>query len=463
MKAFFSLFSIAVVVLMTVSCRKFVELGPPATQLVGTEVFNSDATATSAMSNIYKDCSLGNSFAGGGPNGVSVVGGLSADELDLYSTTDVLSQVYKNIILPNNSFTAPLWSGPYSVIYQSNAIIERLENAANISPGVRDQLKGEALFMRAFAHFYLAALYGDVPYVTGTDYRVNAAVYQQKYPDVLALIIQDLKNAKPLLADTYGFTKQERVRPNKWAAAALLARVYLYAQEWASAEAEASLVLEQKTLFNLTAVDGVFLKNSKEAIWQLKPVSTTLNTNDGNIFVLTAKPSTYALSADLVAAFEANDLRKSWVGTFSNTSGTWNFPYKYKIKTGASPLNEYSMVLRLAEQYLIRAEARMQQGKLADAVADLDVVRVRAGLPKIALSNPDIGRDALALAIEKERRMELFSEWGHRWFDLKRTGRIDAVLSAKKPGWTSTAALFPVPESELRLNGHLVQNGGYQK
>ncbi len=115
----------------------------------------------------------------------------------------------------------------------------------------------------------------------------------------------------------------------------------------------------------------------------------------------------------------------NWTGFRKLSSGaTVYFPYKYKVRTNTSgALTEYSMVMRLAEQFLIRAEARIQQDKLDDGRADLDSVRIRAGLLPLPVN---LDKDALLLAVEQERKVELFVEWGHRWFDLKRTGRADA-------------------------------------
>ena len=122
--------------------------------------------------------------------------------------------------------------------------------------------------------------------------------------------------------------------------------------------------------------------------------------------------------------------------------------------------NEYNVLLRLAEQYLIRAEARAQRDKITgsgSAAEDLNVVRSRAGL----LGTTATTKTAMLLAIENERAHELFSELGHRWFDLKRTGRADAVLGPQKATWTSTAVLFPIPASQILYNNKLNQNLGY--
>lgn len=116
------------------------------------------------------------------------------------------------------------------------------------------------------------------------------------------------------------------------------------------------------------------------------------------------------------------------------------------------------MVFRLAEQYLIRAEARAQQGDATGAKADINAIRNRAGLPD---TDAD-GQASILAAIEHERRIEFFTEWGHRWFDLKRTGRADAVLSPIKPNWQSTDVLFPIPLQEIENNPNLLpQNAGY--
>ena len=115
------------------------------------------------------------------------------------------------------------------------------------------------------------------------------------------------------------------------------------------------------------------------------------------------------------------------------------------------------MVFRLAEQYLIRAEALAQQNKLDSALADLNLVRQRAGLGN---STAVTGTDVLA-AVMHERQTELFAEWGHRWFDLRRTGTIDAVLGAVKPGWQPTDSTLPVPFTQIQDNSLLTQNPGY--
>src|SRR5699024_8636093 len=134
------------------------------------------------------------------------------------------------------------------------------------------------------------------------------------------------------------------------------------------------------------------------------------------------------------------------------------FPRKYKEDLNTKESLEYSILFRLAEQYLIRAEARVHLGKIAKAQNDLNKIRNRAGLPNtIAHTEKE-----LVEAIIQERQIELFTEYGQRWFDLKRTHKAAEALSPIKPNWKDTDILLPLPESELELNPNLQpQNKGY--
>ena len=108
--------------------------------------------------------------------------------------------------------------------------------------------------------------------------------------------------------------------------------------------------------------------------------------------------------------------------------------------------------------YLIRAEARARLGELTNAKTDLDAVRSLAGLAATTAAT----QQDLLTAILNERRVELFTEFGHRFFDLKRFGQLDNTLPVLKPDWSTNEALLPLPESELLLNPNLApQNPGY--
>lgn len=452
---------VTLVVLTLSSCEDFLEV-LPKDQIVSTAVYKDDASAVAAIRGIYAQMMSSQGFAGGGSISVTALAGRAADDFTNMNGSPTPLEFSANAILPNNSsLRSGLWQEPYRYIYAANLVLANLERTTTLTEATSAQLKGEALFVRAFCHFYLTNLFGDVPLITSADYQLNATASRNARESVLTVVVADLLQAKSLIADAYVTT--ERVRPNKATISAFLARVYLYIGDWTNAELEASAVI-QNTMYSLRSdLNTVFRKNSTEAIFQLMPSSAGNNTNEGSIFVLVAAPTAatqVVLNNALVGSFEPGDRRRTnWVGTISSGANTWYYPYKYKIRTG-TPVDEYSMVFRLAEQYLIRAEARAQLARLPEAIADLDVIRQRAGLSLLQSTNPGISQANLLLAIERERRVELFSEWGHRWFDLKRTGRVDAVLGSK-PGWQSTDALFPIPQADRDNNLNLTQNAGY--
>jgi hypothetical protein len=141
-------------------------------------------------------------------------------------------------------------------------------------------------------------------------------------------------------------------------------------------------------------------------------------------------------------------------------SGTF-FYYDYKYRLSAAPTSssaiEDFMLLRLAEQYLIRAEARAQQENQNGATDDLNAIRNRAGITPLAYG---LAKADVLLAVEKERKLELFGEgYGHRWIDLNRTNRANAALGAEKPAtWKPAASLWPIPQNEINNNPALTPN-----
>ena len=456
---------ISCMLLFAAGCSKFIEVGPPKTEtIVGATVYTNDKEATGAMVGIYGQMISSTGFAGGYNRSVTYLAALSADELITYSRLTMQLQFYENSVSSNKTLVeSALWNEMYRYIYYANAVREGVQNPEITGP-TRQQLQAEALFVRAFCHFYLVNLFGDVPLITTTDYKLNKDAPRTSRSVVYRQIIEDLRTAQAGLSDSY--IGEKRVRPNKAAATALLARVYLYRGDWAKAEAQASVVIRDPLYLLDTSLNHVFLGNNREAIWQLMPNTPLLNTWEGSNFILTTAPSTSdvnaaALGPQLLAAFEEGDQRRvNWVDSVMVDTMVYYFPYKYKIKRTNGDLLEYSMVLRLAEQYLIRAEARVHLGKYAGARDDLNIIRTRAGLPGLTVNTAA----GLLAAIEHERQVELFTEWGHRWLDLKRTNRADDVLrNLKAPAWQQTDKLYPLPQNEMLKNpGLKPQNPGYE-
>ncbi|MDN5217340.1 RagB/SusD family nutrient uptake outer membrane protein [Fulvivirgaceae bacterium BMA12] len=448
-------------IVLLFSCQEFVDIDPPRTDLIGETVFSSDNTAIAAINGIYSEMIAFNAgLASGGTRSVTYFAGLSADELTYFGSDPEALDFYINSLEPaNNSNTIGLWGQAYKIIFNANSVLEGLKNSTQVSEELSLQLEGEAKFLRAFCHFYLVNLYGDVPVATTTVYQENTKASKMSVNQVYEQIIIDLKDARALLGEDY--PSVEKVRPNKAVATAMLSRAYLFTEDWSNAEFEASQLLDG-TYSLSTDLTNVFLANSDEAIWQLRPAGSFQNTNEGLAFILTTPPQSsvggVALSSRLLDAFEVGDQRRvNWINSFTNESDTWYYPFKYKVRS-QEEVTEYSMVLRLAEQYLIRAEARAQMDNISGAIADLNVIRNRAGLPDIISGDKvSVLRD-----IEQERQVELFTEWGHRWLDLKRTGRADAIMGAAKAKWQAEDILYPLPQSELEVNPNLLpQNPGY--
>ncbi|MBL7697128.1 MAG: RagB/SusD family nutrient uptake outer membrane protein [Chitinophagaceae bacterium] len=455
----------AILLLVVTGCKKAVTVEPPAGQLTGPIIFENEGTAVAALTGIYNRMINSIGFASGSFGSVSFVTGLTADEL-ISQGGDENGQFYRNDILSRNAImTMQLWNLAYNHIYSANTVIEGVRKSAALSEAAKTQLEGEARFIRAFSHFYLVNLWGKIPTVATTDYQQNNIASKVEPDSVYRFIENDLLDAINLLNSDYvsgiADVTAERIRPNSFAARALLARVYLYTGRWAEAEAMASSVIASSGTYQLANITDVFLMNNPEAIWQLQSTSPGSNTPDARVYIINEGnlPTTAILSPSLINTFEAGDLRRSnWMDSVITNGVTYIFPFKYKeLQTGET--KEYTTVMRLAEQYFIRAEARAESGNLTGAADDLNIIRIRAGLPELTDA---LTKDEIIDAVMHERRVEFFTEWGHRWLDLKRRSMVNAVMSAEKPAsWQETDQLFPIPESETLINPRLTQNPGY--
>lgn len=398
--------------------------------------------------------------------------GLSGDELTLYSgSTDLRLKSYYQNNLRNITSSTEFWTKVYKILYTANLSIEGLNNSTSLTSEVKRQLLGEAKFIRAFCFFYLVNLYGEIPITTSTNYITNNMLARSPINQIWSQIIMDLEEAKELLSSTYldGAIKHEtseRIRPTKWAATALLARCYLYTKNWENAEKQATEVISKSDLYKLDSLDKSFLMNNSEAIWQLQPVNIGSNTEDAKTYIIPSTGPSFLtpvyISSQLINSFEANDQRKKvWINTVSASGTLYYYSYKYKIGKLDEPLSEYNTILRLGEQYLIRAEARAQQDNLSGSKDDLNIIRKRAGLEKSNVTEKNL----LLTAIFHERQVELFTEWGHRWMDLKRTNMVDEIMNQVTPkkggNWNSNWKLYPIPSYDIVSNSNLYQNPGY--
>jgi hypothetical protein len=451
------------------SCKKFVQIPEPVNRISTPAVFADSADAGAAIIGLYINAMGSYGIPVFLHGGITYSTALTSDELSFTPGSQTGNQFdqefYSNAISPKtNQISNSFWIEGYNLIYSANACMEGVMASNGISASTKNTFSGEAKFMRALCYFNLVNLYGPVPLITTTDYKRNAILGRTSVDSVYAQIVGDLTEAQLLLPDVY--PSSGRARANKAAATALLAKVYLYLKQWNKAEEMATLVIGNTNYDLEQDLSSVFLTGSKEAILQMSPTIEGYETIDGFMFVPT-DPSvipSYIVDSSLLASFEPDDLRRdNWLNNNVVDNVAYYYPYKYKLGyDGSSSPQEMYMILRLGEVYLIRAEARAQQpGKANDAISDLNAIRHRAGLdPTPSVTQEDVLND-----IYHERQVELFCENGNRWFDLKRTGRIDQVMNGtaawKGVPWDPNHQYFPIPFQEMQYNPFLTQNNGY--
>jgi hypothetical protein len=437
------------------SCNKLIEIpSHPNDKLSTDRVFSDSVDIMSALVGIYTD--MHTSGYGGYifSSDLTLYTGMSSDEL-VYTYPNN-SDFSDNNLHADHAEVETLWATAYAGIYQCNAFLEGVTGNTAISPELQSQVRGEGLFTRALYYFELVNLYGGVPMITGTDFTTNARKPRASADSIYALIISDLTTALSLLQEKY--PSAGHLRPNKHTAEALMARVDLYRGQWRQA-ADLSSQIIGSGLYQLVDPLNVYYDGSKEAIWQMPYTTNNGQTADANYLLSSyGNQPVYGLTDVLMNAFEPGDLRQtSWTGSVTINGITYNYAAKYKNSYNGTPIEDY-MFFRLAEQHLIRAEALAHLDQLDSARTDINTIRARAGLG----ATTAITKEEVLTAIEHERQVELFCELGHRWYDLKRTGRVADVLSAEKAtGWQPTDALYPVPLPEMQSNPFLTQNPGY--
>ncbi|MES2060459.1 MAG: RagB/SusD family nutrient uptake outer membrane protein [Bacteroidota bacterium] len=431
------------------SCKKMIEIPSPENQLTTDKVFADSTTATSAMVNVYVQF---NTSINANYNKLL---SCYSDELSYGGVTQDNLQYKNSAVAPLNTADQNFWQRSYFAIYSCNDLIEQLQKATRLSSSTITQFTNEAKFLRAFSYFYLVNTYGSVPLTTQTSVNLNSSALQSDSATVYKQIIQDLKDAQNGLPINYIGTG--RVRSNKYSATALLSRVYLWQKDWVNAEESATAVIGSGLYTPLPKTSDAFLANSRETIFSFWTQYGYI-ADVPNLIPSSGAPQ-YFYTPSQLTAFESGDLRLSnWISKRVVGANTFYSPFKYHNRSSNTTSPEYLIALRTGEQYLIRAEARAQQNNNGGAIADLNVVRKRAGL--VDYAGPT-DKASVLTAVLHERQVELFTEWGNRFLDLKRNGTLNKVLTGIKTTWKPTAVLLPIPQYELNTNPNLKQNPGY--
>jgi tetratricopeptide (TPR) repeat protein len=448
------------------SCKKFLTVQP--VDSVSDQVTIVDgASAQTAVRGLYRSLAgNGSSTATATANGATsgsyygtlfqTFGYLPGDNIQWTGSQSVIQQFISHNITADNGNLESVWTAIYATINSANHVIAKVPAVIDptLTAALKSQLTGEGYFIRALAYFDLARVWGGVPIVltptlSATD---KNNVKKNTVDQVYAQVISDLNAADSLLPLP---ATQNPVRANRETAWALKARYYLYQKNWAQAEAYASQVIaDTKNYSLLTPYSSFFQPASaiatKESVFELS-YSATYPDPHGSNWEPPANGGTRQWAPnDAFIALVNNPLiggnRNALVAQTS--AGLWYGNLYYR-----SPATDPAYIIRIAELYLIRAEARAELNELTDAISDVDAIRTRAGLGgTTAVSQADI-----LLAVENERRIEFAFE-PHRWFDLVRTGRAAAVLGVTDPN----KYVFPIPITEVTLaNGNLPQNPGY--
>ncbi|KAF0131877.1 MAG: ragb/susd domain protein [Bacteroidetes bacterium] len=434
--------------LTVISCNKVLDVDPSAS--VSSDVSLKDSTGVErAIIGSYSGLQAVGLYG----RNAAIISDLAADNLVWTGTTQDYGQIPNKPIPADNAVTDGMWSASYDVINRVNNIIYKLPSIPYKSENGKNGVHGEALFMRALMHYYLASYFGGVPLrLTPTVDLSNIDLAKSSLTDIYSSVIVDLESAITLLPAN-NVTGRATINSAK----ALLARVYLtdyHATGDATSADKAislatgliettsiSLATSFASLFDPAVVSSESLMEITYDIQNFNRLAQYYYTRDLN------GRYEIAPSASLIAAYDAADARLASTIRFDEK----NNPYGAKYNDVSGGVDRV-YVVRLAEMYLIRAEAlAYTNGDIAAIQADINAIRNRAGLPNTT------GADhaALKLAIEQERRIEFAFE-GQRWQDLVRTKRAVSLL-----GIDEKYTLFPIPLSEMQTNKKMLQNPGY--
>ena len=441
------------------ACREILEPAP-VDLLVDELVLNEASDVEPVRLGLY------NAFRGMGSPTI-IAGAFTADFIQHNGTFIVYNELGNKQITATNPAAEAMWGSIYNTIYIANFIEERISTVPGVTESDRKLILAEARFLRGYANFIGTYTFGDIPKVTTTDITTNRNIPKGTKADILQSVLADYTAALPDLPATNSNKTLAKTYATQNAVRAGLARYYLYQQDWANAEKMASEIIATK-LQTLPAsyADVIFQEYDEETILEVAyannssddPGTGTYGLNN----ILVGRREVIPANSFILTMLETNAGERSQTIEFNqaNQGGRDNGWSVVKYGTPDQANNNIT-IFRLAEQYLIRAEARARLGRIVGAngaQSDINVLRTRAKAPAASITTQE---NAL-LTIEKERVYELSFE-GHRWYDLKRTGRIQAVMSAFSPNWDQKFELWPIPQSELQRNKALAggQNPGY--
>jgi len=452
-----------IIVLLTaastfISCKKFLTIDPINAVSDENPIFDKTSSET-ALRGVYRQLASSGYYG----EGYVTLGYFPSGDIKNLTTGGAANLVNVNFRADDTNFNTA-WSAIYITINRANNVISKVPKVQDplLTQQLKDQYVGEAKFIRALAYFDLARAWGGVQIVLEptTSLENRREVKRSTLDETYAQVLKDLEDAEQLLPSTLN-----RIRATKRTVWALRARLHLYKKEWALAEEYATKLINLSTDYTLIKPYSAWFAGNavgtSESVFELEYSAI----NPSAIRAQMQHPTNggtyrYAPNDRFVQLLNNPNIsggRKALIGSVTQGGTTiWFGNLYYRL-----PATDPAYIFRIAELYLIRAEARAHLDNLSattGALFDLNKVRERAEiLPSTAVTQADI-----LLAIENERRVEFAFE-AHRWFDLARTGRAKAVLEAldQNTHVEDYEYLFPIPITQIQLDHSLDPNPGY--
>ncbi len=496
------IFSVLFVLLVLSSCDNFLA-EEPRDILSPETFFNSDEEAKAAVNGLYQPLYTNPIYGSYGISrfymyGTDVIepsreGGGRLNDINNYTLSE-----------SRDAGSGGAWNQFYTIIQNANVIIERVTENENLSEAGRDQSLGETLFLRSYAYYHLTNMFGDVPY-----YRENLPIEEVQElgrhdrTEIRNEILQDLQQTQELLPDSY--SGGDLGRANKWAAATVMTKIYLIQQKWQEARDKAVEIIDNSPHSLLDDYADVFdypdNEYHDENIWEIDFVKDLNSTNTTDLFSprLRDEPANSSEREALIEALEERDegftgfglavpkcgfvdefpqgdLRRPVNITESYLGFELKHPYmpkKWNLDQINSPRTNHGenyIVFRLADVYLMAAEAENELNGPANAYQYINTVRERAFDPVQPLAG--LSQQQFREAIYDERKWELAGE-GHRRMDLIRWGILfEALQNTRHCAYDPVGnfqphhVLFPIPAEEIELNPNLLEsdptNNGYR-
>jgi tetratricopeptide (TPR) repeat protein len=428
------------------SCENFLDVTPDSAIPEGNPTISNAGTLRAAIIGAYNELQ--------GYNGnLTTLATASGDNAVGNSSQSAYYQLNQHAVTTDHSTVVSTYGSLYRAVNITNTVIASIPAISDpqLSDAEKNRILGEAYFIRALGYFDLARGWGGVQIQTRpTDnLEVIKGIRRSSLDETYNQVLADLVEAEKLLPDDAA----TRNRAQKSTAKALRARLHLYREQWEDAERYASEVIANDKYELVKPYINFFTPPflSKESVFEL-----TFSLNDKNSYWNTWYPSSLGGSHSLKPSDKiVEKLNDPAIGgsrsvLIAGTGLSLHTPF-YGPTTGIGPL----YLIRIAELYLIRAEARAKKATpdLAGAVEDLNAVRERADVPH----REDLtDRNGIIEAIEEENNVEFPFE-AHRWFDLVRTKRAGEVLGVTNTNFW----LFPIPQSDIFSDPDVEQNPGY--